>query len=106
MRDYSMLVADVDLRERFMGLIFAELERTRSLIEDLFASSFANRRPRFAYTLDIREEALAVLHRQQIGLLTDWRAKIHAGNTDAAEAMLPDLMISINALASGLRTTG
>jgi hypothetical protein len=25
---------------------------------------------------------------------------------DAAEAMVPDLLISVNALASGLRTTG
>jgi phosphoenolpyruvate carboxylase len=106
MKDYAMLVADEELRDRFMSRILGELERTRSLIEDLFESSFTTRRPRFAYTLDIREEALAVLHRQQIALIADWRGRINSGQADAAEAMLPDLMISINALASGLRTTG
>ena len=47
-----------------------------------------------------------MLHSQQITLLKTWRAKVAAGDTATSEAMLPDLMLSINALASGLRTTG
>jgi phosphoenolpyruvate carboxylase len=75
-------------------------------LEELFQGTFADRRPRLAYTLDIREEPLRVLHVQQVNLLRDWRARLQAGETEIADGMLPDMLISINALASGLRTTG
>jgi phosphoenolpyruvate carboxylase len=43
---------------------------------------------------------------QQIALLRQWREYSNSGNSDAADAMLPQLLLSINAIASGLRTTG
>ncbi len=106
MSAYAALVPDHALRDRFMGIILAEHTRTRTLLEELFNGPFAARRPRLAYTLAMREEPLRVLHTQQIALLKTWRSRIAAGEAEAAEAMLPDLLLSINALASGLRTTG
>jgi phosphoenolpyruvate carboxylase len=106
MRLYGALVPDAGIRDRFLETIIAEYERTRSVLEDLFQGTFADRRPRLAYTLNIRETPLAVLHAQQVSLLREWRACLNAGEIEGAEAMLPDLLISINALASGLRTTG
>lgn len=106
MQEYAALVEDANVRERFMEAIIGEFHRTRAMIEELFEGPFRDRRPRLAYTLDIREEALEGLHRQQISLLREWRQHTTAGRTQEAEAMLPDLLISINALASGLRTTG
>jgi phosphoenolpyruvate carboxylase len=72
----------------------------------LFRRPFAERRPRLAFTLGLREAPLHVLHRQQIELLKVWRVKVASGDVVGAEAMIPDLLVSINALASGLRTTG
>lgn len=106
MRLYAGLVPDAMVREAFLGSILAEFTRTRELLEHLFQGTFAERRPRLAYTLHIREEPLRVLHHQQVSLLREWRACVAAGETEGAEAMLPDILISINALASGLRTTG
>ena len=106
MRAYAALVPDEALRERFLGMIFAELERTRSAVRELFQGPFAARRPRMARTLDIREEPLRVLHFQQISLLREWRARLAGGDQSGAEMMIPDLLISVNAIASGLRTTG
>ena len=106
MQDYAALVPDEHLRTRFMDIILSEHTRTRLLLEELFNGPFATRRPRLAYTLAIREEPLRVLHGQQIALLKTWRAHVTAGATEASEALLPDLLLSINALASGLRTTG
>jgi phosphoenolpyruvate carboxylase len=106
MRAYAGLVPDEKVRERFMGRILDELDSTRIILEDLFQGTFAERRPRLAYTLDIREAPLRVLHLQQVALLREWRAVLASGDQASADAMLPDMLISINAIASGLRTTG
>jgi phosphoenolpyruvate carboxylase len=106
MRDYANLVPDAGVRDRFLDLILAEHQRTRLLLEDLFKGSFESRRPRLAYTLAIREEPLKVLHAQQIALLRTWRGHLQSGELQIADGMLPDMLISINAIASGLRTTG
>ncbi len=106
MRDYAALVEDTAVRDRFLNTILTEYESTRAIIDDLFQGTFEERRPRLAYTLNIREEPLKVLHHQQVALLRDWRALIAAGKNEAADAMVSDLLISINAIASGLRTTG
>ena len=106
MRAYAGLVPDETVRERFMGRILDEFDSTRVILEDLFQGTFAERRPRLAYTLDIREAPLRVLHLQQIALLREWRGVIASGDQTSADAMLPDMLISINAIASGLRTTG
>jgi phosphoenolpyruvate carboxylase len=99
-------VPDEEVRTRFMNLILGEHRRTRLILEDLFQGPFDVRRPRLAYTLNIREEPLLVLHRQQVALLREWRRKLQEGQAEAADNMLSDLMVSVNALASGLRTTG
>jgi len=106
MEQYATLVQDVALRERFMKIIVAEFERTRELLADLYDADIHNRRPRMAKTLDIREAPLRVLHQQQVDLLREWRGLIQAGKEHEAEALFPRMLLSINAIAAGLRTTG
>jgi phosphoenolpyruvate carboxylase len=106
MQSYAALVTNVALRDEFLGRIIAEFECTRSLLAELFDGEMRTRRPRMAKTLEIREAPLRVLHLQQIALLRDWRGHLTNGKTEAAEALLPKLLLSINAIASGLRTTG
>ena len=106
MRAYAELVEDPVLRERFLTLIFDEWQLTQSMLEKLRGSAMADRRPRMFKTLQLRAEALRVLHLQEISLLRRWRALRAAGEETKAEQMLPDLLLSINAIASGLRTTG
>ena len=106
MRRYASLVPDTEVRDRFLGIILAEFQRTRAVLSDLFGGSFEERRPRMAFTLAIREQPLTVLHDQQIELLKVWRGKVASGDHEAAEAIIPDLLVSVNAVASGLRTTG
>jgi phosphoenolpyruvate carboxylase len=57
-------------------------------------------------TLGYRTEALRVLHHQQMGLLKRWRGALASGDAEGAEGILPELLLSVNAIASGLRTTG
>jgi phosphoenolpyruvate carboxylase len=106
MTSYASLVEDAALRERLLGLILTEFDLTKKMMEKLRGKSMAERRPRMHKTLEIRAEALRVLHSQEIALLKQWRGLRQAGDEAAAEQMLPDLLLSINAIASGLRTTG
>jgi phosphoenolpyruvate carboxylase len=106
MNAYADMVEDKALRERFMKIILDEWNLTREMLEKLRGASMAERRPRMLRTLKLRADALRVLHLQEIHLLKKWRGFRNAGDEAAAEAMLPDLLLSINAIASGLRTTG
>jgi phosphoenolpyruvate carboxylase len=106
MKAYSELVVDPAIRERFMKIIMDEWNLTREMLEKLRGRPMSERRPRMLKTLQLRADALRVLHLQEIHLLKKWRGMKGAGDEAGAEKMLPDLLLSINAIASGLRTTG
>jgi len=106
MRAYAELVEDTAVREKFMGLIRDEFNRTRDLLAELLDGQMHERRPRMAKTLEIREAPLRVLHLQQIELLREWRGLLAAGEESRAESLYPRLLLSINAISAGLRTTG
>ncbi|MEK0447094.1 MAG: hypothetical protein RLZZ399_2415 [Verrucomicrobiota bacterium] len=106
MRTYAGLVGEDALRQRFLSQIEAEWERTHRMLERLRGGAIGERRPRMLKTLALRSEALRVLHLQQIDLLKGWRSRLETGDVGGADAMLPELLLSINAIASGLRTTG
>ena len=105
MRDYAELVTDTEIRERIFGMISEEFERTREQLEKVFGGSLDERRPRMGKTLQLRARALAVLHEEQIKTIRDWRTA-QRENPAKAEALLPRVLLSMNAIASGLRTTG
>jgi phosphoenolpyruvate carboxylase len=106
MRTYAGLVEDPAIRERLLGMILEEWNLTKAMLEKLRGSAMSQRRPRMLKTLQLRAEALRVLHLQEISLLRRWRGLRAAGDEAAAKKMLPELLLSINAIASGLRTTG
>lgn len=103
MADYAALVPDEELREAFFGRVKAEFDKTRHMLDDIFQGRVEERRPRMLNTLQRRAEALHVLHRRQIALLRAWRA---AKSPEESAALLPRVLLSVNAIASGLRTTG
>ena len=105
MRSYAMLVRDPEIRERILGIISDEFERTREQLKKVFGGSLEERRPRMGKTLLLRAKALALLHEEQIAVLSQWRSA-RAENPAKAESLLPRVLLSINAIASGLRTTG
>ena len=100
MRSYASLVEDETVRSAFMNRIENEFQLARARLAELFPKPIEVRRPRYAKTLALRENPLAILHHQQVELLRNWRK---GGDTD----QLPrPLIFSISAIASGLRTTG
>lgn len=103
---YGDLCTDETLKDRFMGIILEEFDLTKELISDIFNSDFDQRRPRMSKTLAIREEPLKVLHNQQVQLIKQWRALKAEGKEEEAESLFPKILLSINAISSGLKTTG
>lgn len=105
MKEYAGLVTDPEIRDRIFGIISAEFERTREQLRKVFGGSLEERRPRMGKTLLLRASALALLHEQQIKTIREWR-NAQKENPAKAEELLPRVLLSINAIASGLRTTG
>jgi phosphoenolpyruvate carboxylase len=101
MRTYAGLVEESDIRERLLTRILDERTRTHQHLEKLFQRPLTERRPRFYETIKKREAPLTHLHRRQIELLRQTRAmeRIDKETTEK-------LLRVVNAIASGLRTTG
>ncbi|NTV08535.1 MAG: phosphoenolpyruvate carboxylase, partial [Chlorobium limicola] len=106
MHKYAGLVTDTTVRERILGMIEAEYQRTKTYIEILFAEPLETQRLNVNRFIAPRREGLAMLHQQQITLLKRWRELRHTGMDEEADGMLPELFLTVNAISGGLRTTG
>jgi len=76
------------------------------MLERVYGGPLAERRPNIHVSLQMRKNPLAVLHRQQISLLRAWRPAHEEGDAARAAALLPPLLLTVNAIASGLGATG
>ncbi len=103
-QDYASLVKNRSIRTHFMNIVEAELKLTRRRIAELLSRPFGQGRPRLAYTLKLRDTGLRLLHDEQIRLLKSWRSSRSGSRKN--EELLTALLLNINAIASGLRTTG
>lgn len=105
MAEYASLVESRSIRKRHYDVIAEEYKRTERMIDQIFDAPREKRRPRMIKTLALRNAGLQRLHRHQIRLLREWRALRKTDEKKAAE-ILPDVLLSVNAIAAGLRTTG
>ncbi|MBY0261391.1 MAG: phosphoenolpyruvate carboxylase, partial [Phycisphaerales bacterium] len=105
MHQYAALDTDAARRARSMALVENELALSRGWLERLMGSRIESRRPRTASSSARRERALRTLHARQAMLLREWRA---ARDTQSPEEgpLLRRVLLSVNAIASGLQTTG
>jgi phosphoenolpyruvate carboxylase len=108
MRTYAGLVEDEALRDRILAPILEELDRTTAAIEQVFGGPLMERRPGAAAAILRRADRLRALHRDQVALLAEWRRR---GSDDdeaasSADPLLIHLLVTVNAIAGGLGTTG
>jgi phosphoenolpyruvate carboxylase len=100
MTSYASLVEDPTLRQRFLKMISDEFDRTEMMLADIFGGHLEQRRPHVAKTIALRDEGLNILHTMQLAQLQHWRKDPSHG------ASLERLLVTLNAIASGLRNTG
>lgn len=106
MRSYAGMVDDIELRNRCMEQIESELALTSRMVEAIYGGPLAQRRPNVQRMMNLRASGLRVLHQQQIDLLKMWRSYHRMQATAEAEKLIPQLLLTVNAIASGLGTTG
>jgi phosphoenolpyruvate carboxylase len=106
MKLYGALVTDKKLRGLFLNRILAEHNLTRKMLDELSGSKLSEGRPRLRKVIALRESAIDLLHEQQVALLKDWRKKVADGDRKEADALLPQMLLSLNAIAAGLQATG
>jgi phosphoenolpyruvate carboxylase len=102
MRAYGALAADLPESETLMQMIFEEHAATNDALERIYGRPLAEARPNIHRLLTFRSDALEPIHAHQIELLRAWRG---AEGADA-DARVPSLLRTINAIASGLGATG
>lgn len=103
MYDYANLVKPESLRAGFMQRIEEEYRLTQDGLNRILGGDFSRRRPRLSHTLKLREDALKRLHHEQVQLLEEWRQET---DPKKAQPMLERLLLLVNAIAAGERSTG
>ena len=106
MKAYAALVEDRALAGLYLDKVSGEYDRTRNMLELLYGHTLVERRPRMYTMIGFRSERLEPLHMIQIDQLKKWRKLKKEGLEKEAEEMLPDMLLVLNAIASGLGTTG
>jgi phosphoenolpyruvate carboxylase len=100
MRGYAALVDDATLREDVLATILDERARALAMLETLYQGPLASRRPAVHAAVEARTPSLRLLHARQIELLR--RHRRNPGN----DALVDELLLTVNALAMGLGGTG
>lgn len=106
MERYAGLLKEKDIRERIMSRILHEHGLTSEALSIIYGAPLALSRERIHREFQRRHDALSPLHDHQISLLVRWRAHNLAGEDQAAAKLLPELLLTVNAIASGLGATG
>ncbi len=104
--EYAALVEDPAVKDKLFGLIKSEYDRTKSCLEEIYGGPLEDRRPNVFSMQQLRRDGLRTLHRQQIALLRDWRQAKSKDDPAKSESLLTHLLLSVNAVASGLGSTG
>jgi phosphoenolpyruvate carboxylase len=106
MNKYARLVQDKKLMAKYYDLFELELKESRDIMVALLGKSFEERRPQHHFSNALRTSILNNLHLKQVNLLSQWRNEKSLSDTEAAEATLMVLLLTINAIAGALRNTG
>lgn len=105
MKKFAELVEDTSIRQELMELILTDYQICLQSIEKIMGESVETRRIAKLENMNLRNEALRELHRIQLDYLTKWR---NLGDSDPKQSnpYLLHLLLLVNALSGGLKSTG
>ncbi len=105
MKLYASMVTDQEAKDTMLDIYLTELAKTRDMLGRLIKRPSEERRANHTYSTRLRTEAMNELHVRQVELIKIWRAQKEADSTEQDETLLTILM-TINAIASAMRSTG
>ncbi len=105
MRLYANMVRNTALRSRIMDQVLNEYDLTNVMLEKVYGGTLAEKRPNIHDMISMRSAGLRMLHEQQVALLIEWRAN-RPQEGPALERSHMRLLLTMNAIASGLGATG
>jgi phosphoenolpyruvate carboxylase len=105
MKQFAELVEDTTTRQEISDLILGDYEKCLTLIGELLEDPLEERRVSKLSNIKIRRNALQALHNIQITYLKKWR-KQNSNQSEEHEKTLLQLLLIVNALAGGLKSTG
>lgn len=105
MNAFAAMVEEDSTRNELMGLIVTDFQNCLKQIEKLMSAPANERRISRVENMKLRREALMLLHDMQIRSIKEWRT-LKAINAQQADQLLLKLLLLVNVLASGLKTTG
>ncbi len=105
MQAFADLVPDARTREDLMHLILHDYQVCLTMIPEIMGESVEARRGSKLEDNKLRHNGLSALHRIQIDKLVKWRALRETDETQS-EQLLPQLLLLVNAISGGLKSTG
>ena len=105
MQEFADLIEDEQVRNELMTLILADYNKCQEQIELLMGAPIEARRISRLENNKLRGKALEMLHHIQIESLKEWR-QLNESETEPRERLLLRLLLLVNALSGGLKSTG
>ncbi|MCA0931410.1 phosphoenolpyruvate carboxylase [Lutimonas saemankumensis] len=105
MNEFADLVEDQRTRDELMDLILKDYDSCLTKVEELMGDSVASRRISKLENNKLRNDALQVLHEIQIEYLKKWR-ELREKDQEQSDQYLMELLLLVNVLSGGLKSTG
>ncbi|WP_319592351.1 phosphoenolpyruvate carboxylase [uncultured Draconibacterium sp.] len=105
MQLYGSLVKNEETRVEVLNLLLQEFDKTQQIMNELLGRPMKERRKSHYYSTQLRAEALNTLHNYQVHYIKKWREQQDA-DADENKNILNQLLLSVNAIANAMGTTG
>ncbi|WP_299524708.1 phosphoenolpyruvate carboxylase [Winogradskyella sp.] len=105
MHAFSEMVEDKSTKEELMQLVLHDYEKCLEIIQDIMGESSDTRRIAATDNKKLRDASLKALHKIQLDNIKRWR-ELKDVNTPEGEHYLLRLLLLLNALSGGLKSTG
>ncbi len=102
---FAWMVAEADVRKEIMDLILTDYEAGLAQIERIMGASVEARRVSRLDNNRLRKAGLDMLHEIQTKSIQEWR-EVREKDADESDRLLLKLLLLVNALSGGLKSTG
>jgi phosphoenolpyruvate carboxylase len=105
MKAFAALVQNADTQKELLNLIINDFDACLASIGKILGADVTTRRVTRIKDIGLRNDGLKALHKMQIDTIVKWRA-IHTNHTEQNEMYLLELLLLVNAISGGLKSTG